>query len=107
VTRFSAMLDACALVPVALADTLLRVAEADLYRALWSTRILDETVRAIEVVHPDLPVGAARRRATNMDTSFPDACVTGWENLVGAIELPDPDAATSSRQLLSDAPTRL
>lgn len=35
-TRFSAMLDACVLVPVTLADTLLRLAEASLYRPLWS-----------------------------------------------------------------------
>lgn len=90
-TRFSAMLDACVLVPVTLADTLLRIAEAGLYRALWSAQILDETVRAIEGVHPDLPVGAARRRAAAMDTAFPDACVTGWEHLVAAIDLPDPD----------------
>jgi hypothetical protein len=25
-----------------------------------------------------------------METSFPDALVTGWESLVGAVELPDP-----------------
>ena len=47
-TRFSAMLDACVLVPVTLADTLLRLAEASLYRPLWSARIITETVRAIE-----------------------------------------------------------
>lgn len=90
-TRFSALLDACVLVPAALADTLLRVAELNLYRPLWSARILDETVAAIEEVHPDLPAGAARRRADRMDRAFQDASVSGWEGLLPALGLPDPD----------------
>jgi hypothetical protein len=45
--KYAAVLDACALVPIALADTLLRVAERELYRPLWSDRILSETSEAI------------------------------------------------------------
>jgi toxin-antitoxin system, toxin component, PIN family len=90
-TRFSAMLDACVLVPVTLADTLLRLAENGLYRPLWSARIIDETVQAIEEVHPQLSADAIRRRATAMDTAFGDASVTGWEALEDAISLPDAD----------------
>jgi len=89
--RFSAFLDACVLVPIALADTLLRLAEADLYRPLWSDRVLDEMVEAIEVVHPDLALGAARARADAMQHAFDDACVTGWQSLESGIVLPDPD----------------
>jgi len=37
--RYTAVLDACVLVPIALADTLLRVAEKGLYR-LWVPEIL-------------------------------------------------------------------
>uniref|UniRef100_UPI0026E09BB8 PIN domain-containing protein n=1 Tax=Actinomyces radicidentis TaxID=111015 RepID=UPI0026E09BB8 len=91
--RFSALLDACVLVPVALADTLLRVAEQGLYRSLWSARILDETVAAIEEVHPDLQAGAARRRTDLMDRAFQDASVSGWDGLLSALSLPDPDDA--------------
>jgi hypothetical protein len=40
------------LVPFALADTLLRLAEADLYHPLWSERILEEVV---SVVAPSMP----------------------------------------------------
>lgn len=90
-SRYTALLDACVLVPVALADTLLRLAEHGLYRPLWSERILDETTSAIERVHPDLADGRARRRATAMTAAFPDALVTGWEPLVDGITLPDPD----------------
>ena len=89
--RFSAFLDACVLVPIALADTLLRLAKADLYRPLWSDRVLDEMVEAIEVVHPDLANGAARARANAMQAAFDDACVTGWQSLESGIVLPDPD----------------
>lgn len=79
------------LVPIALADTLLRLAEADLYRPLWSELILDEMVSAIEEIHSDLAEGPARRRAEMMDRAFDDACVRGWEPLVGGIALPDED----------------
>ncbi len=85
------MLDACVLVPVALADTLLRLAEADLYRPLWSERILDEMVAAIEGIHPELADGPALRRAATMDHAFGDASVRGWEPLVQGIALPDED----------------
>lgn len=90
-TRFSAMLDACVLVPVTLADTLLRLAEASLYRPLWSARIITETVRAIEEVHPQLSADDIRNRADAMDAAFGDASVTGWEALEHVISLPDPD----------------
>ncbi len=79
------------LVPIALADTLLRLAEADLYRPLWSELILDEMLSAIEEIHPDLADGRARGRADTMDRTFDDACVRGWEPLVDGITLPDED----------------
>ena len=43
--RYTAVLDACVLVPIALADTPLRVAEKGLYRPLWSDRILPRRKR--------------------------------------------------------------
>jgi hypothetical protein len=75
VARYSAFLDACILVPISLADTLLRLAEAGLYRPLWSERILDEVVDAVVAVHPDLLSGAARRRASVMQSFEPDLTV--------------------------------
>lgn len=42
---FAAVLDASVLYPLPLRDTLLRVAEAELYIPYWSERIVDEVVR--------------------------------------------------------------
>ncbi|SNC64573.1 Predicted nucleic acid-binding protein, contains PIN domain [Kytococcus aerolatus] len=90
-TRFTAHLDACVLVPVTLADLLLRLAERDHYRPLWSPAILDEVEQAVTRIHPDLPAGMPQRRTDFMDRAFPDASVTGWQHLVGSVGLPDSD----------------
>jgi predicted nucleic acid-binding protein len=89
--RYGAVLDACVLVPIVLADTLLRVAERGLYRPLWSRLILDEAQDAVLAVHPDLDREAVARRFQDMDDTFEDALVTGWEPLLDGIALPDPD----------------
>ena len=89
-SRYTAVLDACVLVPIALADTLLRVAERGLYRPLWSKRILDETADAIAQVHPDLPPDSVRRRIDDMNRSFADALVEGWQDFESSLLLPDP-----------------
>lgn len=86
--RYTAVLDACVLVPIALADTLLRVAEKGLYRPLWSSRILAEAQRATDEIHPGIDVG---RRFTSMGEAFGDALVTDWEELKPGIRLPDGD----------------
>jgi hypothetical protein len=86
--RYTAVLDACVLVPIALADTLLRVAEKGLYRPLWSGRILAEAQAATEEMHPDIDAG---KRFAQMREAFGDALVAGWEELEPAIRLPDPD----------------
>ena len=86
--RYAVVLDACVLVPIALADTLLRIAEKGLYRPLWSERILGETQAAIEEIHPGIDV---QKRFTDMREAFDDALVTGWEELEAGILLPDND----------------
>lgn len=87
-SRYAAVLDACVLVPVALADTLLRVAEKGLCRPQWSERILTEAREAIEEVHPGIDV---HKRFADMRETFPDALTAGWEGLEAGIWLPDED----------------
>lgn len=89
--RYAVVLDACVLVPVTLADTLLRIAERDLYRPLWSARIVAEAIDAIVEIHPNIPLDQVQRRFAAMDEAFEDARVGGWENLEATVALPDPD----------------
>lgn len=87
--RFAALLDANVLVPVSLADTLLRIAAEDLYRPIWSEQILTEVATALRRVHPE--VDGIERRVNVMREFFPDALTAGWQPLVNALDLPDPD----------------
>jgi len=77
VARYAVVLDACVLVPIALADTLLQLAERDLYRPLWSTRIVAESIDAIVDIHPEIPAERVRARFAAMGGAFEEACVEG------------------------------
>jgi predicted nucleic acid-binding protein len=89
--RYTALLDACVLVPITLADTLLRLAERELYRPLWSDRILGEAADAIGEIHPDLAPDLVAKRFAAMNDRFEDARVEGWEVLERTLTLPDDD----------------
>jgi hypothetical protein len=86
--RYTAVLDACVLVPIALADTLLRVAERGLYRSLWTDPILSEAQAALEEIHPSIDVS---KRFASMREAFDRSLITGWEDLEGGLSLPDED----------------
>jgi predicted nucleic acid-binding protein len=76
---FAAVLDTCVLYPAHLRDTVLRLAERGLYRALWSDDIVEELHRnLIEVVDS----AAVDRLLEQMTTAFPDAEVTGYRALI-------------------------
>lgn len=76
---FAAVLDTCVLYPAHLRDTLLRLAERGLYRALWSADILEELHRNLaEVAEPE----AIDRLIYQMSRAFPDAEVVGYRPLI-------------------------
>ncbi|MFC0432214.1 PIN domain-containing protein [Kutzneria buriramensis] len=81
---FPALLDACVLVPVNLTDLLLRLAEADTYRPLWSAGVLAE-VRRNMLKFDDVTEAKADRRIGFMRAAFPDAEVTGYEDLIDSM----------------------
>lgn len=89
--RYTALLDACVLVPIALVDTLLRIAKRELYRPLWSDRILGEAADALLEIHPEIPPDMVAKRFAAMNDTFEDACVQGWEALEPTVTLPDAD----------------
>lgn len=81
---FPVVLDACVLVPHPLFDTLLRLAEAELFRPLWSAQILTEVERTL-TGKLGLEPAKARRRVQQMGRGFPDALVDGYEDLIPAM----------------------
>ena len=86
---FTVVLDACVLVPVTAADTLLRLAEREMYRPVWSERIITEAKRAVQRLHPELSAEQIDHRFRSMSEAFEDASVSGWESLESSIVLPD------------------
>lgn len=86
---YSVLLDACVLVPNALRDALLRLAERGFYRPLWSERILDESAWAVIKVHPELDAHRVCRPLDAMNATFEDALVEGWEQVSAGLDLPD------------------
>ena len=68
---FSAVLDANVLYPFSLRDTLLRLAERELYAPLWSSRILQEMHR--NLMEQRITKEQAARLVTAMATAFEEA----------------------------------
>lgn len=81
----SAVLDACVLYPVGLRDTLLNVAEAGLYRVLWTEEILSETTRNIVDDTPGLTAEHLDITFSAMRRAFPEAMIHNYEHLVDSM----------------------
>jgi predicted nucleic acid-binding protein len=82
---YRVVLDACVLIPMPLADTLLRMAETPrLYLPRWSQPIMEEVTRNL-VAKWDMAPGTARRREEELRQHFPEAWVEGYEPLIEAM----------------------
>jgi predicted nucleic acid-binding protein len=90
--KYTAVLDACVLVPMPLCDTLLRLAEEPAtYRPLWSEQILLEVGDALEKKLRRTAF-QRQRRIHSMRGAFPDAEVNVPIGLANAITcIPDPN----------------
>lgn len=88
--EYSAVLDACVLVPVSLCDLLLRLAEEPaMYRPLWSDQILTEMTKTMRTkLHRSATEVAYRRQ--KMNEAFPEAMVPVPSELLRSVEcIPD------------------
>lgn len=83
--RPAVVLDACVLIPLRLASTLLWLAEADLFTPLWSEEILDEVERNLPGAASITPAKAARRVSQMREGFGAEAMVDGYEHLVPAM----------------------
>ena len=90
--RFTAVLDACVLYPVSVADSLISLAVAGLYAAKWTTAIEDEWLRNLERARPEL-LGRLQLRRDDMRAALPDWQVSdlAWQAIAPNLRLPDPD----------------
>ena len=81
IDQYVGVLDACVLIPMPVADTLLRLAEEPaFYTPRWSEDILREVRRTLSSKFGYSEEQAARRLRT-MNAAFPEAMVTGYESL--------------------------
>lgn len=87
--RFTAILDACVLHPVSVADALMSFADAEFFAAKWTTQIEHEWISNLEAARPGL-LGRLTRRRDNMRAPVPDWEMpqAAWQALAPAVELP-------------------
>jgi predicted nucleic acid-binding protein len=92
--RYTAVLDACVLYPLAMTDALLSLATAGFFAAKWTTEIEEEWIRSLEANRPDL-VGKLNVRRDSMRDAVPDWEIpkSAWSSIVSEITLPDPGDA--------------
>lgn len=79
---FPVLLDACVLIPMPLADTLLRLASVPrLYHAKWTDQIMAEVSRNLQAKF-GLSSDRAQYRESEIRRHFPEAWVDGYEDLI-------------------------
>ena len=88
---FTAVFDACVLYPAPLRDLLMWLALSGRFRARWTAEIHDEWVRNLHKNRPDLTPALLRRTVDLMNQAVPDALVSGYEDLIDVLTLPDED----------------
>jgi len=77
---FPAFFDTCTLYGAALTDLVLELAEQGAFRPLWSAHVLAEL--EVAVARRGIERSAIRSRIAAMQSAFPDANVTGYEDLI-------------------------
>lgn len=87
----AAVYDANILYPAPLRDLFIRLAQAGLVRARWTNMIHDEWMRNVLANNPALSADRLLRTRTLMDEAVRDCLVTGYEDLIDTLTLPDPD----------------
>lgn len=75
---FPAFLDTCVLYPAYLCDSLLRLAEAEAFRPLWSADVLNELRR--HLIEQGIDADKVDYRIGQMRRTFPGAVVAGYES---------------------------
>lgn len=88
--RFTAFYDANVLYPAELRNLLMHLALTGLFRAKWSADVHEEWISALLEKRPDLTRVKLERTRELMDLHAVDALVSGYEDLIPSLKLPDP-----------------
>jgi predicted nucleic acid-binding protein len=89
---FIVIYDADVLYPNTLRDLLIRIAQQPhLVQAKWTDRIIDEMLRALRRNRPEITQEKTDRLRELINGAVRDCLVTGYEPLIEALDLPDPD----------------
>ena len=88
---FGAFYDANVLYPSELRNLLMHLALTGLFRAKWSAAVHEEWISSLLHQRPDLTREKLERTRILMDQHATDALVSGYEDLIPGLQLPDPD----------------
>ena len=88
---FTAFYDANVLYPAELRNLFMHLALTGLFRAKWSVDVHEEWISALLEKRPDLTRDKLERTRALMDLHATDALVTGYEDLIPGLQLPDPN----------------
>jgi predicted nucleic acid-binding protein len=101
INHYVAVLDACVLAPMPVADTLLRLAEEMFYSPRWSEEIMRETKSTLEKFgYTEMQ---SQRRIDAMNEAFPEAMVEGYEDLIPAMKNHEKDRHVLAAAVRSNA----
>jgi hypothetical protein len=89
--KLTVLYDACVLYSNHLRDVLMQLAVTGLFRAKWTDQIHDEWTRNLLENRPDINPDKLQRLRRAMDRAVPDCLVIGFESIVPALSLPDPE----------------
>jgi len=93
---FIVVYDANVLYPNTLRDLLIRIAQAGMVQARWTSEILDEMLGALGKNRPDIPPERLDRLRGLMNAAVRDCLVSGYEPLIEGLKLPDLQGPTRS-----------
>lgn len=91
ISQYSALLDANVLYPAPIRDILLQLAKDDMYRARWTDAIQLEWIEALLRNEPCRDRDRLERTRKRMESATRNALISGYENLIQGLNLPDPN----------------
>ncbi|MBA2226003.1 MAG: PIN domain-containing protein [Thermogemmata sp.] len=89
--QLTVVYDASVLYPAPLRSLLMYLALTGLFRAKWTNAIHEEWMRNVRKDYPDIAQAQVERIRDLMNAHVRDCLVTDYEDLIGALTLPDPD----------------